>query len=117
SYLTADSFQDMQVQTKGEFGGLGLEVTMENGWVKVVSPIDDTPAARAGLQPGDFIIQLDGATVQGLTLSEAVDKMRGPVNSTIVLTVQRGTEEPFDVSITRDIIRIRSVRSELFDDV
>ena len=117
SYLDAKSFQDMQVQTKGEFGGLGLEVTMENGWVKVVSPIDETPAARAGLQPGDFIVALDGATVQGLTLSEAVEKMRGPVNSTIKLTIQRGQDEPFEVAITRDIIKIRSVRSSLREDI
>ncbi|MBX6322091.1 MAG: S41 family peptidase [Rhodospirillaceae bacterium] len=117
SYLDAKSFQDMQVQTKGEFGGLGIEVTMENGFVKVVSPIDDTPAARAGIRPGDFIIQLDGQSVQGMTLNEAVDKMRGPVNSKITLTIQRGTEEPFDVSLTRDIIKIQSVRSRLEGDV
>ena len=81
SYMNAKSFDDMQVQTRGEFGGLGIEVTMENGLVKVVSPIDDTPAARAGIQPGDFIIELDGQPVMGLSLSEAVDKMRGPVDS------------------------------------
>ena len=90
SYLTAKDFEEMQVQTKGEFGGLGIEVTMENGVIKVVSPIDETPASRAGLQPGDYIVQLDGEPVMGLNLSQAVDKMRGPVDSKIVLTVQRG---------------------------
>ncbi|HEY3149038.1 MAG TPA: PDZ domain-containing protein, partial [Dongiaceae bacterium] len=94
SYLNAKSFDEMQVQTRGEFGGLGIEVTMENGLVKVVSPIDDTPAARAGIQPGDFIIELDGQPVVGLSLSEAVDKMRGPVDSDIKLTIQRGDKEP-----------------------
>ena len=100
----------MQVQTKGEFGGLGIEVTMEAGYVKVVSPIDDTPAFRAGLKAGDLITHIDDENVQGLSLSQAVEKMRGPVNSDIKLTVRRGTEN-FDVSITRDKIRIRSVRS------
>ncbi len=117
SYLDADSFQDMQVQTKGEFGGLGIEVTMENGFVKVVSPIDDTPAFKAGIEAGDFITHLDGEPVLGLTLSEAVDKMRGEVGSDIELTVRRGEEEPFDVTITRDIIRIQSVRSRVEGNV
>src|SRR5580700_8371168 len=87
SYMNAKSFRDMQVQVRGEFGGLGIEVTMENGLVKVVSPIDDTPAAHAGLKPGDLITHLDGTPVQGLTLPEAVEKMRGPVNSDINLTI------------------------------
>ena len=113
SYLNAKSFDDMQVQTRGEFGGLGIEVTMENGLVKVVSPIDDTPAARAGIQPGDFIIELDGQPVMGLSLSEAVDKMRGPVDSDIKLTIQRGDKEPFDVTLTRAVVKIQSVRSHL----
>ncbi len=118
SYLNAAAFKDMQVQTRGEFGGLGIEVTMENGLVKVVSPIDDTPAYRAGLQPGDLISHIDGEQVLGLTLNEAVDRMRGPVNSTIVITVRReGKENPFDVSLVRDIIRIRSVRSRVEDDI
>jgi len=113
-YLDLEHFRDMQVQTKGEFGGLGIEVTMENGLVKVVSPIDDTPAARAGLQPGDFITHLDGEPVTGLTLSEAVDRMRGRVGTDIVLTVLRQSSgEPFDVTITRAIITIRSVRHRL----
>lgn len=88
-YLNSKSFRDMQVQTKGEFGGLGIEVTLENGWVKVVSPIDETPAFRAGLQPGDYITHLDGESVLGLSLNEAVDRMRGPVDTDIRLTVRR----------------------------
>lgn len=113
SYLNAKSFEDMQVQTKGEFGGLGIEVTMENGLVKVVSPIDDTPAFRAGLQPGDYISHLDGEPVLGLTLAEAVEKMRGKPDTDITLTVRRGEEKPFDVTLTRAVIKIRSVRSRL----
>jgi carboxyl-terminal processing protease len=112
-YLNADSYREMQVQTRGEFGGLGIEVTMENGLVKVVSPIDDTPAAQAGLEPGDFLTHIDGEPVLGLTLPEAVEKMRGPVGSKINLTVRREDREPFEVSIIRDVIRIKSVRSRL----
>lgn len=117
SYLDADSFQDMQVQTRGEFGGLGIEVTMENGLVKVVSPIDDTPAFRAGVEAGDLITHIDGEPVVGLDLSEAVDMMRGPVGTTISITVRRGEEEPFDISIERDIITVQSVRSRLEGDI
>ncbi len=117
SYLTAKNFRDMQVQTKGEFGGLGIEVTMENGWVKVVSPIDDTPAFRAGLQPGDFVTHLDGEPVTGLSLSEAVDRMRGPVNTDIRLTIRRTDVEPFDVRVTRDTIRIQAVKAKLEDTI
>ncbi|MFO1059118.1 MAG: S41 family peptidase [Dongiaceae bacterium] len=117
SYMDAKAFQDMQVQTKGEFGGLGLEVTMDQGVVKVVSPIDDTPAFKAGLQPGDYIVQIDGKPVLGLTLAEAVDKMRGPVGSPIRLTVKRGTQNPFDVSLNRAVIKIQSVRSHLEGNV
>jgi len=113
SYLNAKDFEEMQVQTKGEFGGLGIEVTMENGLVKVVSPIDDTPAAHAGIQPGDLIIELNGEPVSGMTLSQAVDKMRGPVDSDITLTIQRGDKEPFDVKLTRAVIKIQSVRARL----
>src|SRR5467141_1546677 len=94
NYLNTKNFNDMKVQTRGEFGGLGIEVAMESGLVKVVSPIDDTPAARAGLKPGDLITHLDGEAVQGLTLPEAVEKMRGPVNSDITLTVRREGQEP-----------------------
>ncbi|MEH0074011.1 S41 family peptidase [Pannonibacter sp. Pt2] len=111
SYMPPKAFRDMQVQTRGEFGGLGIEVTMEEGLVKVVSPIDDTPAAKAGLMAGDFIVQIDGEQVQGLTLNEAVEKMRGPVKTDIKVTIRReGRAEPFDVTLTRDTIRIRSVR-------
>lgn len=118
SYLSADSYRDMQVQTRGEFGGLGIEVTMENGLVKVVAPIDDTPAARAGLQSGDFITHLDGAAILGMTLREAVDLMRGPVKTDITLTVAReGEAEPFDVVITRAVITIQSVRARREGDI
>ena len=117
SYLNPKNFQDMQVQTRGEFGGLGIEVTMENGLVKVVSPIDDTPAHRAGLQPGDLVSHLDGEAILGLTLAEAVEKMRGKPDSEIVLTIRRGEEAPFDVTLTRAIIKIRSVRSRLEQDI
>ena len=110
SYLNADSFQDMQVQTRGAFGGLGIEVTMENGLVRVVSPMDETPAYRAGLEAGDLISHLDGEPVLGLTLSDAVDRMRGRVGEDIILTILRGDQEPFDVTVTRDVIRIQSVR-------
>src|SRR5690349_8347490 len=97
SYMNPKNFRDMQVQVRGEFGGLGIEVTMENGLIKVVSPIDDTPAAKAGLKPGDFITHLDGEAVLGLTLNEAVERMRGPVNSDIKLTIRREGRDPFDV--------------------
>jgi carboxyl-terminal processing protease len=116
SYLNAKNFEEMQVQTRGEFGGLGIEVTMENGLVKVVSPIDDTPAFRAGIQPGDYIVELDGQSVMGLSLSEAVEKMRGPVDSDIKLMIQRGDTEPFEVTLTRAVIKIQSVRSRLEGD-
>jgi len=118
SYLNPKTYRDMQVQTRGEFGGLGIEVTLENGLVKVVSPIDDTPASRAGLQAGDYITHIDGDPVLGLSLSEAVEQMRGPVNSSIRLTITRvGTEAPFDVDIVRDVIRIQSVRARAEEDV
>jgi len=118
SYLNEDSFDDMKVQTRGSFGGLGIEVTMENGLVKVVSPIDDTPAYKAGVKSGDFITHLDGVPVIGLTLNDAVDKMRGKVGSPIELTVRReGTAEPLKFKITRDIIKIKSVRYSEYDNV
>lgn len=113
TFLSRRRYKDMKVQTKGEFGGLGIEVTMEKGFVKVVSPIDETPAAKAGLQPGDFITHLDSDPVLGMTLSEAVEKMRGLVNTDIVLTIRRGAAKGFDVTITRDKIRIRTVRSKI----
>lgn len=117
SYLDEDDFEEMQVQTRGEFGGLGIEVTMENGVVKVVSPIDDTPAYRAGVQAGDYITHLNGESIVGLSLSDAVDKMRGKVGTEIKLTIRRkDSPEPVEVSITRDIIKIKSVRHEIIED-
>jgi carboxyl-terminal processing protease len=113
SYMNAKNFQEMQVQTQGKFGGLGIEVTMENGVVKVVSPIDDTPAARGGIMANDLIIKLDGEDVQGLTLNEAVDKMRGKINTPITLTILREGKEPFDVKLVRDEIKVKSVKSSL----
>jgi len=113
SYLNPRSFREMQVQTRGEFGGLGIEVTMENGLVKVVAPIDDTPAFRAGIEAGDIITHLDDEPVLGLTLDEAVKRMRGRVGSDIKLTVRRDSRDPFDVTLTRAIIRIQSVRSHM----
>lgn len=118
SYMNAKSFDDMKVQTKGEFGGLGIEVTMENGLVKVVSPIDDTPAAKAGVKPGDFISEIDGQQVMGLTLSEAVEKMRGPIGTKVKITILReGAKEPFGVALKRDLIKIQSVRSRTEGDI
>jgi len=112
AYLSPKHFRDMQVQTRGEFGGLGIEVTMENGVVKVVSPIDDTPAAKAGLQANDLVTHLDNEQIVGLTLEQAVEKMRGPVNTPITLTVVRqGRDEPFDIKIVRDVIRINPVKA------
>ena len=111
SYMDPNSFRDIQVQTRGEFGGLGIEVTMEDGLVKVVAPIDDTPAAKAGVMANDVITHLDDEAVQGLTLNQAVDKMRGPVNTKIKLTIMRkGADKPIEVTIVRDIIRVKSVR-------
>ena len=117
SYLSEDDFADMRTETSGEFGGLGIEVTQEEGFVKVVSPIDDTPADEAGMQAGDFITHVDGESTLGLTLDEAVDMMRGPVGSEIVITVVReDVEEPFDVSIIRDTIKLVAVRSRTVGD-
>jgi len=116
SYLPPKDFDTMQVQTRGEFGGLGIEVTQEEGFIKVVSPIDGTPAAEAGIQSGDIITAVDGENVQGLTLNEAVDLMRGPVGSEIVITVVRkDVADPFDVSIIRDTIKIAAVKARLED--
>ena len=117
SYLNADSFTEMKIQTKGEFGGLGIEVTMENGLVKVVSPIDDTPAAKAGLQSGDYISHIDEEAVMGLTLSEAVDKMRGPINTELKITVIREGQEPFDIKLKRAIIKVTSIKAKKEEDV
>ena len=118
SYMNPKVYKDMQIQTRGEFGGLGIEVTMENGVIKVVSPIDDTPAAKAGIQAGDLIFALDGEPVQGLTLQEAVDKMRGKVGSPIKISVRRASaKEPFDLTLTRETIKVKSVRFRLEGDV
>jgi carboxyl-terminal processing protease len=112
SYMDAKSFRDMQVQTRGEFGGLGIEVTMEDGVIKVVAPIDETPAAKAGVMAHDFITHIDDEPVQGLTLNQAVDKMRGPVNTKIKLKIMRkGQDKPVEMTLTRDVIRVLSVRS------
>jgi carboxyl-terminal processing protease len=114
SYLNRESFEDMRVETKGEFGGLGIEVTMENGLVKVVSPIDDTPAAKAGVKAGDFITHLDGEQVLGLTLSEAVDRMRGLIGTDIVLMIRReGVEQPIETRITRAVIKIQAIKARI----
>lgn len=114
SYLTEESFNDMKVETRGQFGGLGIEVTMDNGLVKVVSPIDDTPAFRAGIQAGDYIVKIDDEAVMGMELDDAVKKMRGPVGSTIDLMIRReGEDAPIELTITRDVIRIQSVRSRV----
>jgi carboxyl-terminal processing protease len=117
SYMNAKQFRDMQVQTKGEFGGLGIEVTQENGYIKVVSPIDDTPAAKAGVKAGDLITALDGKTVQGLTLNDAVDRMRGPPNSKITLTIKReGVDKPIELSMLREVIKIQVIKSRMLPD-
>ena len=118
SYLDVKAFDDMTTQTRGEFGGLGIEVTQEDGYIKVVSPMDGTPADAAGIKSGDFITQVDGESVQGLTLDQAVDKMRGPIGSEIVITVVReGVADPFDVSIIRDTIKLVAVKSRLVGNI
>jgi len=117
-YMPPESFQDMQVDTKGAFGGLGIEVTQEDGFVKVVAPMDGTPASEAGIQSGDFITHVDGEAILGLTLSEAVDKMRGPVGSEVTLTIVRNLEEePFEIVIIRDVIKLTAARVRLEDNV
>ncbi len=118
SYMDSEAAQDMRVQTKGEFGGLGIEVTMENELVKVIAPIDDTPAAKAGVRGGDFISQINGEEVRGLTLQEAVEKMRGEVNSPIDLTILReGTDKPIKLTIVRDVIKVKAVKFRVENDV
>ena len=118
AYLNPKHFRDMQVQTRGEFGGLGIEVTLENDVVKVVAPIDDTPADKAGLMSGDYITHLDGEQIRGLTLQQAVEKMRGPVNTAIKLTViRKGQDEPLQIKVVRDVIRINPVKARVEDDV
>jgi carboxyl-terminal processing protease len=116
-YMDAKGFQDIRLQTSGRFGGLGMEVSMEKGLVKVVAPIDDTPAAKAGVMANDIITHLDGEPVLGLTLDQAVDKMRGPVNTSIRLRIVRdGVDKPIEIFITRDVVRVRSVRASLQGD-
>ena len=118
NYMNEKSFADMRIQTKGEFGGLGIEVTMENGLVKVVSPIDDTPAAKAGIKPGDLIAEIDGTAVMGMTLNDAVEKMRGPVGTSIKITIVReGMKQPLPITLKRDLIKIQAVRSHSEGDV
>ena len=118
SYMNPKVYKDMQVQTRGEFGGLGIEVTMENGVIKVVSPIDDTPASKAGVQSGDLIFALDGEPVQGLTLQEAVEKMRGKVGTAIKISLRRANvKDPIDLSLTRETIKVKAVRFRLEGDV
>ena len=117
AYLPDDNFKKMQVQTTGKFGGLGIEVTMQDGFLKVVSPIDDTPAAKVGIQPEDLIVSVDGDSIVGVTLTEAVEKLRGPIGSEVTVIIQRADEEPFEVTIIRDEIKIRSVRSRLYDSI
>jgi len=117
SYMSPEIFQEMQTETSGEFGGLGIEVSMEAGVVKVISPIDDTPASKAGIKAGDYIVKIDNIQVQGKSLSEAVDIMRGPVGSAIELTVRRrGVKKALTFNITREIIEVQSVKSELLDN-
>ncbi|RVC28654.1 S41 family peptidase [Mesorhizobium sp. M7A.F.Ca.CA.004.04.2.1] len=118
SYMNAEQAQDMRVQTKGEFGGLGIEVTMENDLVKVITPIDDTPAAKAGVLAGDYIAKIDGEEVRGLTLNDAVDKMRGLVNTPIKLTILRqGADKPIELTVVRDIIKVKAVKFRVENDI
>ncbi|TIW04616.1 MAG: S41 family peptidase, partial [Mesorhizobium sp.] len=118
SYMNAEQAQDMRVQTKGEFGGLGIEVTMENDLVKVITPIDDTPAAKAGVLAGDYIAKIDGEEVRGLTLNDAVEKMRGPVNTPIKLTILRqGADKPIELTVVRDIIKVKAVKYRVENDI
>ncbi|WP_043308070.1 S41 family peptidase [Pseudomonas sp. ML96] len=116
AYLEPEAFAELQESTSGEFGGLGIEVGTEDGFVKVVSPIDDTPASKAGIQPGDLIVKIDGQPTKGLSLMEAVDKMRGKAGSKINLTLVREGGKPFDVELTRAVIKVKSVKSQLLED-
>ena len=117
AYMTPESFESMQTETSGEFGGLGIEVGMEAGVVKVISPIDDTPASKAGLKAGDYIVKIEGTQVQGKTLTEAVELMRGPVGSSLEITVRRkGKKKALIFNITREIIKVQSVKSKILND-
>ncbi|TNE37187.1 MAG: S41 family peptidase [Alphaproteobacteria bacterium] len=117
SYLNPDAFSDMEISTSGEFGGLGIEVTMDKDMIKVVAPIDDTPASRAGILPGDHISHVDGISIVGMSMSDAIDKMRGPEGTSITITVVRGDEAPFDLTLERAVIAITAVRSRVIDNV
>ena len=117
SYMNEEVFKEMQVETAGAFGGLGIEITTDKSFIKIVSPIDDTPAQKAGVQAGDYITHLDGVSVVDMTLKEAIDIMRGEVGSSITLTILRGAENPFDVEIKRDIIKVQSVKHRFIDNV
>ena len=117
SYMNEEVYKEMQVDTAGAFGGLGIEITTDKSFIKIVSPIDDTPAQKAGVQAGDYITHLDGVSVVDMTLKEAIDIMRGEVGSSIILTIIRGAENPFDVEIKRDIIKVQSVKHRFIDNV
>ena len=117
SYLSSKSYKDMQVKTKGKFGGLGIEITMEDGVVKVVSPIDDTPAAKAGMKSGDLIIGVDGESIRGLTINESVSKLRGPIGTKVIITVIRDKKDPYEIEIKRDVIKITSVKHNIIKNI
>ena len=116
-YMNEEVWEEMQMDTQGKFGGLGIEITMEEGFVKVISPIEDTPAYKAGVIAGDYIIQIDNTPVFGLTLNEAVELMRGEKGDPITITISREGKEPFDIKIIRDFIKIQSVKNEIYDDI
>ena len=117
SYMNEEVYKEMQIDTSGSFGGLGIEITTDKGFIKIVSPIDDTPAQKAGVQAGDYITHLDGTSVVDMTLKEAIDIMRGEVGDPITITIVRGTERPFDIEIKRDVIKVQSVKHRIINNV